>query len=65
MDLSHIEWRKASYSSTNGGNCVQVGTTACAVAVRDSKDPDGPKLAFAPDSWQAFTNSVKSGIDLA
>jgi hypothetical protein len=31
------------------------------VAVRDSKDPDGPKLAFLPEDWQAFTASVKAG----
>jgi hypothetical protein len=65
MDLSHIEWRKASYSSTNGGNCVEVGTTGRTVAVRDSKDPDGPMLAFGPGSWQAFTSSMKSGADQA
>jgi len=29
------------------------------VAVRDSKDPDGPKLAFTPDQWTAFTSTVK------
>jgi hypothetical protein len=31
------------------------------VAVRDSKDPDGPKLVFSPDEWQAFTTGVRSG----
>jgi hypothetical protein len=31
------------------------------VAVRDSKDPDGPKLAFAPDQWVAFTAGIKAG----
>ncbi|HLI39443.1 MAG TPA: DUF397 domain-containing protein [Streptosporangiaceae bacterium] len=61
MDLSRIEWRKASYSTSGGGNCVEVGSAARAVAVRDSKDPDGPRLAFTPDSWQAFTRSIKQG----
>lgn len=61
MDLSRIAWRKASYSSSNGGACVEVGTNVRAVAVRDSKDPEGPKLAFAPGSWQAFTRSIKTG----
>jgi hypothetical protein len=85
MDLNRIAWRKASYSSGNGGACVEVGTTwrkasystgnggACievgtaprAVAVRDSKDPEGPKLTFAPGSWQAFTSRVKNGADPA
>ena len=32
-----------------------------AVAVRDSKDPDGPKLAFGLDEWLAFTAGVKAG----
>jgi hypothetical protein len=26
MDLSHVTWRKASYSGDNGGECVEVGT---------------------------------------
>jgi Domain of unknown function (DUF397) len=31
------------------------------VAARDSKDPDGPKLAFAPAAWQSFTGQIKDG----
>jgi hypothetical protein len=60
MDLSRIRWRKATYSTGNGGNCVEVGTAPRAVAVRDSKDPEGPNLAFAPGRWQDFTRSVKN-----
>jgi ABC-type amino acid transport substrate-binding protein len=67
MDLSHAEWRKASYSTGNGGNCVEVARNLPgAVAVRDSKDPDGPALVFAPTPWRAFVDGVKSGrFDLA
>jgi hypothetical protein len=58
-----MNWRKASYSTTNGGNCVEVaGLPAADVAVRDSKDPDGPRLAFAPEQWRAFTDQVKAGL---
>ena len=40
MDLSRAKWRKASYSTGNGGNCVEVARNLPgAVAVRDSKDP--------------------------
>jgi hypothetical protein len=62
MDIGHVTWRKASYSTSNGGGCVEVASTLTAVvAVRDSKDPDGPELAFTLDGWQTFTWSIKSG----
>jgi hypothetical protein len=55
-------WRKSSYSGSNGGTCVEVASNLPGVvAVRDSKDPDGPKLAFAPDEWAAFTAGIKAG----
>ena len=57
MDVTSVAWRTSSYS---GGTCVEVGTTGPAVAVRDSKHPNGPQLAFAPDSWQAFTDQLKA-----
>lgn len=52
-------WRKASYSSGNGGACVEAGNTGQGVAVRDSKDQDGPRLAVPPASWLAFTRRVQ------
>ncbi len=61
MDVIGAVWRKSSYSGDNGGNCVEVGTAGLAVAVRDSKDPDGPRLAFAADTWKAFAEQVKAG----
>ncbi len=62
MDLSRAEWRKASYSSSNGGTCVEIASNLPAVvAVRDSKDPVGPVLAFTPAEWKAFTRRVKDG----
>ena len=41
-------WRKSSRSSGNGGNCVEVGQANRDVAVRDTKDRQGPVLAFTP-----------------
>jgi hypothetical protein len=62
MDLSRAEWCKASYSTGNGGNCVEVALNLPeAVAVRDSKDPEGPALAFTAVSWQALLDGIKSG----
>ena len=57
-----VGWRKSSYSGSNGGGCVEVARHVPAVvAVRDSKDPDGPVLAFSREEWQAFTVRLKSG----
>ncbi|MGH3322240.1 MAG: DUF397 domain-containing protein [Streptosporangiaceae bacterium] len=53
-------WRKSSRSN-NGGECVEVAPADAAVAVRDSKDPDGPRLAFASSAWARFTASLKAG----
>ena len=61
MDVTGAAWRKSSYSGSNGGTCVEVGTAGLAVAVRDSKDPDGPLLAFAADTWKVFAERVKAG----
>ncbi len=62
MDLSRAKWRKASYSTGNGGNCVEVARNLPgAVAVRDSKDPQGPALVFTPDEWRTFTAGVRGG----
>jgi hypothetical protein len=61
MDIGHLTWRKASYSGGNGGGCVEVARDLPGVvAVRDSKDPGGPRLAFPPGHWQAFTTRVKA-----
>lgn len=55
-------WRKARRSNENGGECVELTGCDCGgIAVRDSKNPDGPKLSFAPVQWQAFTRRVKTG----
>ena len=53
-------WRKSAHSD-NGGACIEVGAAGRAVAIRDSKDPAGPALAFAPRAWQAFAAHLKSG----
>ncbi|MEU6716155.1 DUF397 domain-containing protein [Nonomuraea sp. NPDC046802] len=57
-----LVWRKASYSSAEGQNCVEVATLPDeGRAVRDSKEPDGPVLTFTPDEWSAFIKGVKDG----
>ncbi|MET8833000.1 DUF397 domain-containing protein [Micromonospora sp. NPDC004540] len=60
MDLTGARWRKSTRSGSNGGACVEVaGNLPGFVAVRDSKDPTGPALTFAPDAWRAFVAFAK------
>lgn len=61
IDTAALAWRKSSYSGANG-NCVEVAEPGPAlIAVRDSKDPQGPALAFSSDAWNAFVSAVNSG----
>jgi hypothetical protein len=55
-----LSWRKSSFSTSNGGDCVEVGATPHAIAVRDSKNPGGVNLAFGRDNWLAFTRRTKA-----
>lgn len=51
-------WRKSSFSDgTNAGNCVEMALSPAAVAVRDSKNPDGPHLEFPHLHWRRFLDS--------
>ncbi|WP_329495694.1 DUF397 domain-containing protein [Kitasatospora herbaricolor] len=54
------QWRKSTYSGGNDGNCIEVDD-ARPGTVRDSKDPDGPRLVFSSDAWQAFVTAATQG----
>ncbi|TMR23516.1 DUF397 domain-containing protein [Actinomadura geliboluensis] len=62
MDLKNAKWRKARRSLSNGGDCVELADVACAsvVAVRDSKDPDGPVLLL---TRAALRTALQSATD--
>jgi Domain of unknown function (DUF397) len=52
----------SSYSSGNGGQCVEVARNLPGVVtVRDSRDRHGHALSFAPADWRTFTRLVKDG----
>ncbi|MFA1549013.1 DUF397 domain-containing protein [Actinomadura chokoriensis] len=59
-EVSGSQWRKSSRSGHQGGECVEVATFAPEIAVRDSKDPDGPRLAFGAAEWRTFARRVKA-----
>jgi hypothetical protein len=54
-------WRKSRYSNPSG-NCVEVAELPTGnVAVRDSRDPDGPALIFARSDWVTFIRGARDG----
>jgi hypothetical protein len=61
MDLTNADWRKSSFSGGNGGGCVEVARNLHGiVAVRDSKDRQGPALVFTSAEWLAFLDGVRA-----
>ncbi|MFI7870024.1 DUF397 domain-containing protein [Streptomyces salinarius] len=52
--IDQLVWRKSSYSSEEGGECVEVATRPATVHVRDSKDTTRAALAIEPMAWAAF-----------
>ncbi|MDS1272054.1 DUF397 domain-containing protein [Lipingzhangella sp. LS1_29] len=56
-----LPWRTSSYSSTGGGQCVEVAPTATAVAVRDSRRPQDVVLQFSNTEWSDFLSGVVHG----
>ncbi len=54
-----MKWRKSSYSTNPQGECVEVAALPGGVAVRDSKDPNGPVLRFTREEWRAFLARVR------
>jgi hypothetical protein len=61
IDLSGAIWRKSAKSSPEGQNCVEVALNLPGfVAVRDSKQPDGPTFAVSRREWATFITSMKT-----
>jgi len=61
MSVQHSEvaapeatWTKSSYSTGNGGECVEVAEMADAILVRDSKRPSEAQLSFGAEAWAGF-----------
>ena len=54
-------WRKSSHSGASGDNCVEVAGLPAAIAVRDSKNPEGPKLMFGRVAFSVFARGLRDG----
>jgi Domain of unknown function (DUF397) len=59
--IEPYEWKKSTRSGSTG-NCVEVARNLPGVvAVRDSKDPGGPKLTLSSGAWHAFVAAIQAG----
>ena len=53
-----MDWRKSTYSDSNGGQCVETASGNGVILVRDTTNRDGGTLDFTATAWQEFTNSL-------
>lgn len=54
-----LAWFKSSYSTGNGGECVEVAAAATHVHIRDSKQVSGPMLVVRPEAWAGLVELVR------
>jgi Domain of unknown function (DUF397) len=54
-----LNWRKASYSGSGGGGCVEAASSESVVLVRDTTNRDGGTLTFSIKAWGQFTASLR------
>ena len=60
-ELADARWRKSGRSSAQG-NCVELAALpGGGVAVRNSRDPEGPALLFTGAELDAFVGGVRDG----
>lgn len=58
-----LMWRTATASTA--GDCVQVARSGYGIAVRDSKDPYGPRHSYRQEEWTRFIARIKmNALDL-
>ncbi|MGW1377806.1 DUF397 domain-containing protein [Streptomyces sp. NPDC002446] len=61
-DCVEVGWTKSSYSTDDGPDCVEVATTPSTIHIRDSKNPDGPRLRLAPGAWADFVTYAAGSV---
>lgn len=59
-ERKNLAWHKAQ-SSTVNGQCVEIASAVGKIAIRDSKDPDGPILVYTSAEFSAFLEGARNG----
>jgi Domain of unknown function (DUF397) len=59
-ERASLAWLKAQ-ASTHNGQCVEIASTRGKIAIRDSKDPDGPILVYTNAEFKAFLDGARNG----
>jgi hypothetical protein len=61
-DLPEVVWQKSRRSNPSG-NCVELALLPAlvGVAMRNSRDPDGPALVYTVEEIAAFLGGVREG----
>lgn len=59
-DWATVPFRKSTHSSTNGGDCVEIGAQPGVVAVRDSKFPGAGLVEFPATTWAEFLSVLRT-----
>ncbi|WP_030222511.1 DUF397 domain-containing protein [Streptomyces sp. NRRL WC-3626] len=62
-NAAELAWFKSTYSSGEGGQCVEVAICSHAVHVRDSKNTERPGLAVGSEAWATFVGLAAGQID--
>ncbi|MFI0479527.1 DUF397 domain-containing protein [Actinomadura sp. 9N215] len=60
MSANEVTWRKASRSTAEGDNCVEIADAPSAVVVRDSQDPQGPALMVSRRDFRRLAEVLKT-----
>ena len=60
LEVRDLQWRTARRSAGNGA-CVEVAPVNGQIAIRDSKDPDGPWLNYPIRAFRSFLDATKNG----
>ncbi|MEU5692628.1 DUF397 domain-containing protein [Actinosynnema sp. NPDC020468] len=56
------EWRKSTYSSAGGPECVEIALNGSGAGVRDTKNRTAGRLGFGAVEWSRFVGTAKNGV---